>query len=65
MCIERIQRLLMAAMLVLAAALLLSGIGFGYAIIGFMVAMLLLWATTNFCPSLWIISKAGIKPCNF
>ena len=65
MCIERVHRILMTIMLGISAALLLSGSAIGYAVMGFMAGMLLLWAATNFCPSLWIMSKLGIKPCQF
>ncbi len=65
MCIERIHRLLMAAMISLAAVLVVAGSGFALAILGFMVVMLLVWAITNFCPSSWLMKRFGLKPCRF
>ena len=65
MCIERIHRTMMAAMLILAATLLLNSIAFGMAILWFMAGMLALFAVTNFGPSVWMMSKAGLKPCRF
>ena len=65
MCLERIHRILMTLMLGIAAALLASGFNLGFAVMGFIAIMLLLWASTNFCPSLWMMTKLGIKPFRF
>lgn len=65
MCIERVHRLLMAAMLTLAAVLVVPGSALAPYLLAFIIAMLMLWAVTNFCPSEWAIRKSGIKPCGF
>ena len=65
MCIERVHRLLMAAMISLAAVLVIAGSSFALAILFFMVGMLVVWATVNFCPSSWLMKKSGLKPCGF
>ena len=65
MCVERMHRLLMAAMITLAAVLVIAGSSFALAILFFMVAMLVTWSAVNFCPSVWMMKKFGIKPCGF
>jgi len=65
MCAERIQRVLMAT--VLAVALYLFSIGevqFGIIIQSFVILMVLVWAFTNFCPSLWAFKKI-FGECDF
>ena len=65
MCAERIQRILMAIML--GFVLLLWGQGMNqYAFIlqVFIIVMILVWAVTNFCPSLWFFKKI-FGSCNF
>ncbi|MDY0238767.1 MAG: phosphoribosylaminoimidazole synthetase [Campylobacterales bacterium] len=65
MCVERVQRFLTAAMLLLITALALNG--FFYLSVGlqiFVIAMLMVWAVTNFCPSIWVLNKI-LPPCKW
>jgi membrane-bound ClpP family serine protease len=57
MCAERIQRLLMAIMLLLAFYLMSVGSVFGMVLQLFIIAMIVIWAITDFCPSLWAFGK--------
>ncbi len=65
MCIERVHRFLMAGIIGLAAILLTAGIGAGVILVWFVAAMLVVWGVTNFCPSVWMMKKAGLPPCRF
>ena len=65
MCVERVQRFLTATMLLLITALALNG--FFYLSVGlqiFVIAMLMVWAATNFCPSIWVLNKI-LPPCKW
>ena len=58
MCAEKIQRFLMA--IVLTAAMLLFANGqLLYAMIlqTLVIVMVIVWAITDFCPSLWVFKK--------
>lgn len=70
MCVARIQRLMMA--IVLGFALYFFTVGIGEISAGaqqstsimiavilqsFVIFMILLWAFTNFCPSIWLLKK--------
>lgn len=57
MCAEKLQRILMACVLLVALYLLSIGSVFGIVLQLFVIAMVLIWAFTDFCPSLWIFSK--------
>jgi len=63
MCFEKVQRLMMAAMIALGAALAVYGIGFGFILLGFIAAMVLIWGVADFCPSSWFLSKIGLPAC--
>lgn len=65
MCVERIQRFLTAFVVLTASILLMNGYQFGLYLLWFVSGMLMLWGVTNFCPSLSILRKIGIKSCNF
>ncbi len=65
MCVERMHRLLMAAMITLAAGLVIAGSSFALVILFFMAGMLVTWAAVNFCPSSWLMKKFGMKTCGF
>lgn len=58
MCAERIQRFLMAIVLTIAMLLFANGQMF-YAMIiqTFVILMVIVWALTDFCPSIWIFTK--------
>jgi hypothetical protein len=55
---ELVQRWMMAAMLTLTLVLWIFG-ATGWALFFhiFIVAMVALWAATDFCPSLWFLKK--------
>ena len=71
MCAERIQRILTAVMLGIALMFMAQGaagdalsmkIGVGLQV--FIMIMLLIWAFTKFCPSLWFFNKV-FGPCDW
>ena len=65
MCVSRIQRLMTAFMLGLVLALYFLGytsVALGLQI--FIIAMLILWGVTNFCPSIWVLKKI-FPPCEW
>lgn len=57
MCAEKLQRLMMAGVLGLAWFLMSIGSVYGGIVLGFTIAMILLWAMTDFCPSIWLLTK--------
>lgn len=63
MCFEKLQRLLMATVITLGAVLIFNGFSLGYLLIGFVVAMATIWGLIDFCPSLWMMEKLGIRSC--
>ncbi len=65
MCAERVHRILMACVLGIALMLWATGNVQAFVIIQtFVIIMLLIWAFTNFCPSLWVFKK-GLPPCKW
>ena len=71
MCAEKIQRILTAIMLGIALMFLTQGIAgntlylqIGVALQVFIIVMMLVWAFTNFCPSLWFFNKI-FGPCDW
>ncbi len=65
MCAERMQRILTA--IVLGLILLLWAQGYTKAFVvlqTFVIVMMLVWAFTNFCPSLWFFQKI-FPPCKW
>jgi hypothetical protein len=71
MCAERIQRILTAIMLGIALMFLMQGVQgnelslkIGVVLQVFIMIMLLIWAFTNFCPSLWFFNKV-FGPCDW
>ncbi len=65
MCAERSQRLLTAFVVLLAMVLANTGhLAIATGILIFVAAMLVVWAFTNFCPSLWFFKKV-LPPCNW
>ncbi len=57
LCAERIQRVMMAVVLMLAFYLISISNAFGMAILAFVIVMILVWAVTDFCPSIYILKK--------
>jgi len=71
MCAERVQRILTAIMLGIALMFLMQGaagnalyLQIGVALQAFIIVMMLIWAFTNFCPSLWFFNRV-FGPCNW
>ncbi len=65
MCVERLQRIMMAIMLSLIVVLFFSGfIKVAVVLQAIVIAMLLIWAITNFCPSIWVLRKI-VPPCQW
>lgn len=58
MCAEKIQRFLMAIVLTVSMVLFVNGqMQWGVIIQTFVIIMVVMWAFTNFCPSLWVFTK--------
>lgn len=58
MCAEKIQRLLMAIVLTISLVLFSQGFAlYGMILQAFVIAMIIVWALTDFCPSIWIFTK--------
>ncbi|MGA9046850.1 phosphoribosylaminoimidazole synthetase [Sulfuricurvum sp.] len=58
MCAEKIQRFLMAIVLTLTMVLFASGqMQWGVILQTLVIVMVVVWALTDFCPSLWIFKK--------
>ena len=58
MCAETLQRVLMAFVLSVSLYLLTNGLTtIGIILQAFVIIMILVWAFTNFCPSLYIFEK--------
>jgi hypothetical protein len=64
MCAERLQRIVMAVMILISMYLITIGSVVGVILQGFIVVMILIWAVTNFCPSVWMFEKIFGK-CNW
>ena len=57
MCAEKIQRFLMAFVLLVAFYFMSIGSIVGIILQFFVIGMIIIWAITDFCPSLWIFGK--------
>jgi len=57
MCAEKLQRFLMAIVLLVALYFMSIGSIIGVVLQLFVVAMILVWAVADFCPSLWFFTK--------
>ncbi len=71
MCYQRMQRILTAIVLGITLYLFAMGANgettmFQIAVLiqTFVIVMLLIWAFTNFCPSIWFFKKI-FPPCNW
>jgi len=65
MCVSRIQRLMTAFMLGLILLLALTGyVGVAVALQVFVISMMILWALSDFCPSIWVLKKF-LPPCEW
>ena len=56
-CAEKLQRLMMAVVLMVAYVLMSSGSVYGTVLLGLVIAMIVIWAVTDFCPSIWLLTK--------
>jgi hypothetical protein len=64
MCAERLQRVLMAIVLSIVLYLVsIHELTFAIILQSFVIIMVLIWAFTDFCPSIWIFGKIFGK-CN-
>jgi hypothetical protein len=58
MCAEKIQRIMMAIMLSISMYLFTAGmIQYGVMLQTFIIFVVIIWAITDFCPSLWVLQK--------
>ena len=57
MCGEKLQRFLMATVLLVAFYFMSIGSIIGVVLQLFVVFMIVVWAITDFCPSIWIFNK--------
>ncbi len=57
MCAEKIQRFLMAFVLLVAFYFMSIGSVIGTVLQLFVILMIIVWAISDFCPSLWIFGK--------
>ncbi|MDD3342552.1 MAG: phosphoribosylaminoimidazole synthetase [Sulfurospirillaceae bacterium] len=57
LCAEKLQRFMMATVLVIAYFLLSIGSIYGNILLFFVIAMIVVWAISDFCPSIWVFSK--------
>lgn len=63
MCVERVHRFLMAAVLGLGAFLIYQASPLGQYILWFVIGMLVFYGVSNFCPSVWFMEKLGLTRC--
>ena len=65
MCVSRIQRLMTSIVLGLVLFLGLTGnVTLAIALQSFVIIMMIIWAITNFCPSIWVLEKL-LPPCSW
>ena len=65
MCASRIQRLMTSMVLGLVLFLgLTDNVSLAIALQVFVIIMMIVWAVTNFCPSIWILKKL-LPPCSW
>ena len=54
---------MMAAVLAVAAFLIYQANPYGQWVLWFVIGMLAVYGVSNFCPSVWMMKKLGIKSC--
>lgn len=57
MCVDKVHRVMMATVLLIAFYFMSVGSLIGFILQGFVILMLFIWATTNFCPAVTILKK--------
>jgi len=64
MCAEKIQRFLMAIVLTVIMVLFVTGqMQLAVILQTFVIVMIIVWAFTDFCPSIWMFRKL-FGPCD-
>lgn len=64
MCVERVHRFLMAIVIAIGVVLVQNIHPYGSYIHWFVVGMLIVYGITNFCPSVTIMKKLGLRSCH-
>ncbi len=65
MCVSRIQRLMTSIILGLVLFFgMTDNITSAIALQVFVIIMMIIWAITNFCPSIWVLKKL-FPPCSW
>lgn len=65
MCVQRVQRFMMAFMILLSVGLMHMGFFYeGSALLGFISFMIIVWAIFDFCPSIFLLKKI-MPDCTF
>ena len=57
LCAEKLQRLMLAGVLLVAYFLMSIGSIYGNILLFFVIGMIVVWAITDFCPSIWALTK--------
>jgi len=58
MCVSRVQRLMTSIVLGLVLFLgMTDNVTLAIALQVFVIIMMIIWAITNFCPSIWVLKK--------
>ena len=64
MCLDRVHRFMMAFVIGIGTYLVATGITEGLFVLYFVIGMLVIFGATNFCPSVWMMQKIGLKKCD-
>ena len=65
MCVSRIQRLMTSIILGLVLFFgMTDNISLAISLQVFVIIMMIIWAITNFCPSIWVLKKL-FPPCSW
>lgn len=65
MCVQRVQRVMMALIILLSVGLMHMGYFFeGSYILAFVSFMIFMWAIFDFCPSIFLLKKV-LPDCKF
>ena len=64
MCLEKVHRLMMATVIGIGTYLIATGVAEGIYVLYFVIAMLVVFGFTDFCLSVTIMKKLGLKSCN-
>ena len=65
MCVSRIQRIMTSVALSMVLFFFLTNnVSLALGLQAFIIVMMLIWAITNFCPSIWLLKKI-FPPCSW